>query len=118
MIRAYRGPEYDRLEPAAIAQLIERPLSVVAPSNRIGLRTNTALSLTPSTHAKEMVSSGVQPGTVQVTHDGQAIILLADAQTIGGYPRVLQCANRSIDDLAQLRVGDQFSLKLLDYPSN
>jgi antagonist of KipI len=64
-----------------------------------------------------MVSSGVQPGTVQVTHDGQAIILLADAQTIGGYPRVLQCASRSIDDLAQLRVGDQLSLTLLDYPT-
>ena len=118
MIRAYRGPEYDRLEPSAVAQLIERPITVVAPSNRIGLRTDTALSLTQSAQSKEMVSSGVQPGTVQVTHDGQAIILLADAQTIGGYPRVLQCASRSIDDLAQLRVGDPFSLTLLDYPTH
>ena len=118
MIRAYRGPEYDRLEPSAVAQLIERPITVVAPSNRIGLRTDTALSLTQSAQSKEMVSSGVQPGTVQVTHDGQAIILLADAQTIGGYPRVLQCASLSIDDLAQLRVGDQFSLTLLDYPTH
>ena len=118
MIRAYRGPEYDRLEPSAVAQLIERPITVVAPSNRIGLRTDTALSLTHSAHPKEMVSSGVQPGTVQVTHDGQAIILLADAQTIGGYPRVLQCASCSIDDLAQLRVGDQFSFTLLDYPTD
>jgi antagonist of KipI len=117
MIRAYRGPEYDRLEPSAVAQLIERPLTVMAPSNRIGIRTNTTLSLRHSAHSKEMVSSGVQPGTVQVTHDGQAIILLADAQTIGGYPRVLQCASRSIDDLAQLRVGDQLSLTLLDYPT-
>ncbi len=118
MIRAYRGPEYDRLKPSAVAQLIERPITVVAPSNRIGLRTDTALSLTQSAQSKEMVSSGVQPGTVQVTHDGQAIILLADAQTIGGYPRVLQCASRSIDDLAQLRVGDPFSLTLLDYPTH
>ena len=118
MIRAYRGPEYDRLEPSAVAQLIGRPITVVAPSNRIGLRTDTALSLTHSAHPKEMVSSGVQPGTVQVTHDGQAIILLADAQTIGGYPRVLQCASCSIDDLAQLRVGDQFSFTLLDYPTD
>jgi len=117
MIRAYRGPEYDRLEPSAVAQLIERPITVMAPSNRIGIRTNTTLSLRHSAHSKEMVSSGVQPGTVQVTHDGQAIILLADAQTIGGYPRVLQCASRSIDDLAQLRVGDQLSLTLLDYPT-
>jgi antagonist of KipI len=117
MIRAYRGPEYDRLEPSAVAQLIERPITVMAPSNRIGIRTNTTLSLRHSAHSKEMVSSGVQPGAVQVTHDGQAIILLADAQTIGGYPRVLQCASRSIDDLAQLRVGDQLSLTLLDYPT-
>ena len=117
MIRAYRGPEYDCLEPSAVAQLIERPITVMAPSNRIGIRTNTTLSLRHSAHSKEMVSSGVQPGTVQVTHDGQAIILLADAQTIGGYPRVLQCASRSIDDLAQLRVGDQLSLTLLDYPT-
>lgn len=117
MIRAYRGPEYDRLEPSAVAQLIEHPITVMAPSNRIGIRTNTTLSLRHSAHSKEMVSSGVQPGTVQVTHDGQAIILLADAQTIGGYPRVLQCASRSIDGLAQLRIGDQLSLTLLDYPT-
>jgi allophanate hydrolase subunit 2 len=61
-----------------------------------------------------MLSSGVQPGTVQLTHGGQAIILMRDGQTIGGYPRVLQCASQSLDRLAHLKVGDELILSLID----
>ncbi|MEC8159212.1 MAG: allophanate hydrolase subunit 2 family protein, partial [Pseudomonadota bacterium] len=60
----------------------------------------------------EMVSSGVQPGTIQLTHAGQAIILMRDGQTIGGYPRVLQCATQSLDQLAHVRIGDKIRLVL------
>jgi antagonist of KipI len=47
----------------------------------------------------------VVPGTIQVPPDGQPIILLADAQTIGGYPRLAQVIAADLPKAAQLRPG-------------
>ena len=113
-ILAYRGPEYHLLDPTSIAELFGKSITVVDPSNRMALLTDARLNLTSEKSESEMVSSGVQPGTVQVTHDGQAIVLMRDGQTIGGYPRVLQCTVSSLDHLAQLRVGDAFAFVLID----
>ena len=54
----------------------------------------------------ELLSSGVAPGTVQVPPDGQPIILMADAQTIGGYPQVANVISVDLPLIAQLRPGD------------
>ena len=113
-IRVHRGPEYDLLDPTSIAELFGKSITVVDPSNRMALRTDARLNLTSEKSESEMVSSGVQPGTVQVTHDGQAIVLMRDGQTIGGYPRVLQCTVRYLDHLAHLRVDDAFAFVLID----
>jgi antagonist of KipI len=48
----------------------------------------------------------VAPGTIQIPPDGQPIVLLADAQTIGGYPQVAHVAAVDLPLLAQLRPGD------------
>src|SRR5207245_3761721 len=55
---------------------------------------------------RELVSEPVCPGTVQVTRDGQCIILGVDGQTIGGYPKIAQVITADLDKLAQLRPGD------------
>src|SRR5262249_39190931 len=54
---------------------------------------------------REMVSEPVCPGTVQVTRDGQCIILGVDGQTIGGYPKVAQVISADLDGVGQLRPG-------------
>ena len=112
IIRVSPGPEYEWLDEHGRAQLLSKRIRVIDPSNRVGLRTNTQVQLREDKRRVEMVSSGVQPGTVQLTHGGQAIILMRDGQTIGGYPRVLQCASQSLDQLAHLKIGDTFSLVL------
>jgi antagonist of KipI len=53
----------------------------------------------------EMVSTAVTTGIVQVTHEGDPIILMADAQTIGGYPRIARICAADISLLAQTRPG-------------
>jgi antagonist of KipI len=53
----------------------------------------------------ERVSAAVLPGTIQVPPDGQPIVLLADAQTIGGYPRLGQVIAADLSKAAQLRPG-------------
>ena len=52
-----------------------------------------------------MISEPVCPGTVQVTNDGQCIVLGVDGQTIGGYPKVAHVVRADLDLLAQLRPG-------------
>ena len=81
------------------------PLYEVTPqSNRMGLRLKGAPVTVP---AREMVSEPVCPGAVQVTRDGQCIILGVDGQTIGGYPKIAQVISADLDLLGQLRPGDR-----------
>jgi antagonist of KipI len=54
----------------------------------------------------ELLSSAVAPGTVQVPPDGQPIVLMADAQTIGGYPQLAHVISVDLSLVAQLRPGD------------
>lgn len=53
-----------------------------------------------------MLSHGLQPGVVQVPHNGQPIVLMADAQTTGGYPRIACVIEADLYHLAQLRLGE------------
>ena len=57
----------------------------------------------------EMVSEGVATGTVQVPPDGQPIVLLADRQTIGGYPKIATVATVDLPLLAQARPGERWA---------
>ena len=56
---------------------------------------------------EDLLSSAVAPGTVQVPPDGRPIILMADAQTIGGYPQVAHVIGPDLPLAAQLRPGDR-----------
>jgi antagonist of KipI len=86
---------------------------VTPASNRMGLRLRGEPIKVPP---REMVSEPVCPGTVQVTRDGQCIILGVDGQTIGGYPRIAQVIAADLDRLGQLRPGEkvQFEYVSLD----
>jgi antagonist of KipI len=55
--------------------------------------------------SEELASSSVLPGTIQVPPDGQPVVLLCDAQTIGGYPRIGHVIGVDHARVAQLRPG-------------
>ncbi len=57
-----------------------------------------------------MTSVAVFPGSVQVPPDGCPIVLLADDQTIGGYPVIGQVIEADLPLAAQLRPGDDVRL--------
>ncbi len=73
-------------------------------SDRMGVRLNGPV-LARATNA-ELISATVAPGTVQVPPDGQPIVLMADAQTIGGYPQIAHVIGVDRPLVAQLRPGD------------
>ena len=64
-----------------------------------------------------MLTSSVLPGTVQLTPSGKLIILMRDCGVTGGYPRILQLTETSINRLSQKTTNDTFKFKLVDLPS-
>lgn len=79
-------------------------------SDRMGIRLEGA----PLSGGRaDLVSAAVLPGMIQLPPDGQPIILLADAQTIGGYPVVGQVIAADLHRAAQLRPGDTVRWRLV-----
>lgn len=104
---ATKGPEFDQLCSSVQDNLSEIIFQVSTENNRMGYRL-----LGPPLEVKKqmsMITSSILPGTVQLTPSGQLIILMRDCQTTGGYPRVLQLNENSINQLAQKKSGDKFS---------
>lgn len=92
--------------------LFASPWRVDAASNRQGLRLR-GTALAPA-DVRERISEPVFPGTVQLPPDGQPIVLMADAQTHGGYPRIAHAIRADWPQLAQLRPGDAMSFAPCD----
>ena len=85
---------------ALSASLSAQVWKVSAASNRQGLRLDGAALPAPSASA---VSEPVAPGTIQLPADGRPIVLLADAQTVGGYARLGHVIAADLPRLAQAR---------------
>jgi antagonist of KipI len=102
-IRAIKGPEYDMFMEKSHHEFWHQEFVVTSDSDRMGYRLHgPALRLRVN---KEMVSSAVTFGTIQVPADGYPIALLADHQTTGGYPRLAQAITADFSKLAQVPLG-------------
>ncbi len=99
IIAIYQGPEYGLLSEEQKSKLIEKPLLLSDQLSRMGYIFTKFLS----NGLNEIITSPVQPGTIQLTPSGQLIILMRDAQTTGGYARIGQLTDLAIDKLAQKR---------------
>lgn len=97
VIRGAQAAEFGRT-------FFDCPYKVTAQSDRMGLRLKGPTLVRQS--SVELRSATVSPGTVQVPADGQPIVLMADAQTIGGYPQIAHVISVDIPLVAQLRPGD------------
>jgi antagonist of KipI len=61
----------------------------------------------------ELLSEGVTFGTVQLPPGGAPIVLMADAQTTGGYPRIAEVASVDLPLIAQLKPGDRVRFRFM-----
>jgi antagonist of KipI len=106
------GHEWPLLaEPSQLA-LTENNFMIHPSSDRMGYQLKGAqLGLR---HPYEMVSTAVSFGTVQLLPDGQLIVLMADHQTTGGYPRIAHVITAHLPKLAQLRPSDTIQFKWTD----
>lgn len=80
-------------------------------SDRMGYRfTGESLLLN---EPKELISSAVDRGTIQLLPDGNIVVLMADHQTTGGYARIASVIKADLPKLAQLRPGEQVRFTLV-----
>lgn len=106
------GREWDRLTEEAKKRILTTPFLVTRQADRMGYHLgHEPLDVLPG---EELVSSAVTFGTVQLLPDGKLIILMADHQTTGGYPRVAQVISAHHSRLAQLAPGGSFHFRLVD----
>lgn len=103
-IRVMPGPEFDWMNTESQAQFFEQTFTLSQRCDRMGSHFNaTPLALQQT---REMCSTAVAPGTIQLTPGGQLILLMNDCQTTGGYPRVGQVAAVDLPRVAQLIPGE------------
>ena len=103
-VRALPGPEYREFSADAQEALWRSSWQLSPQSNRMGYRLQGP-ALRRNTE-RELYSHGLLPGVVQVPHGGQPIVLMADAQTTGGYPRIACVIAADLFHLAQIRLGE------------
>jgi biotin-dependent carboxylase-like uncharacterized protein len=110
VLKVMKGPEYDMLSEEQISFFFNQNFTVSKDNNRMGYRLEEILA----PHNYSLITSPVLPGTIQLLPSGRIIILMMDAHTTGGYPRIFQLSELAISILAQKRAGDQLQLKLID----
>ena len=103
-IRFIPGNEFDLLNEESKKLFTSEPFSILPQSDRMGYRLNgPALQLNEPT---EMISAAVTRGTIQLLPNGQCIVLMADHQTTGGYPKIGHVISADLPALAQKGAAD------------
>ena len=86
-VRVVLGPQDDHFTPVGLRTLLESVYTVSQASDRMGMRLEGP-QLEHSSKGYNIVSDGIAPGSIQVPGNGLPIVLLADRQTTGGYPKI------------------------------
>ncbi|WP_214072330.1 biotin-dependent carboxyltransferase family protein [Mucilaginibacter sp. dw_454] len=103
-IRVVPAHEFNWFNGQAVVDFLSEPFTIGTQSNRMGYQLQgPALNRLVK---DELLSTAVMPGTIQVTGEGSMILLMADCQTTGGYPRIAQVVAVDLPLCAQLKPGD------------
>lgn len=111
MIRVVRGAQFNCFEQESRDEFLSSPFKVLPQSDRMGYRLKgPKLELS---EPLEMISEAVASGTVQVPPEGQPIVLLADRQTAGGYPKIAQIISVDLPVIAQTKPGESLRFQIV-----
>ncbi len=103
-IRVVPGPQDDHFTPAGLATFLSSGYRVTDKADRMGAQ----LDGPAIEHADgfNIVSDGIMNGSIQVPGNGRPLVLLADRQTTGGYPKIATVIGADLWRLGQARPGD------------
>jgi KipI family sensor histidine kinase inhibitor len=108
-LRVVLGPQDDAFTEQGVRTFLESPYQVTQHTDRMGCR----LDGPEIAHRKsaDIISDWVPTGGVQVPGDRRPIILLADRQTTGGYPKIATVIGSDLPLVAQCRPGDSLRFR-------
>ncbi|MBO8162831.1 MAG: biotin-dependent carboxyltransferase family protein [Brevibacillus sp.] len=103
-VRVILGPQHDMFTMDSLEAFLREPYLVTPQSDRMGYRLKGA-RLT-HTGPAEIISDSVACGSIQVPAGGNPILLLADRQPTGGYPKIATVISVDLSLVAQAKPGD------------
>ena len=109
-LRFIKGHEWGWLEDEP-EELLTENFCITKDSDRMAYRLK---GKDVRARKEQLISSAVAFGTIQLLPNGQLIILMADHQTTGGYPRIGHIISADLPILAQMGPGDDLSFELVD----
>lgn len=110
-IRLIKSQQWEEFTPASREALLNASFRISPDSERMGYRLQGPDIL--MTQPRQMISEATTFGTIQVPAGGQPIVLMADRQTTGGYPKIAYVATVDLPLLAQMGPGDKVQFELL-----
>jgi antagonist of KipI len=107
LVRVLPGPQHELFAEDALDALRSGPYTIAQNSDRMGFR----LEGPRLTHAEspDIISDATPLGVLQVPASGQPILLMADRQTTGGYPKIATVITADLAIAGQLAPGDRIS---------
>ncbi len=112
IIHITKGNEYDWLNESSKKIFASSSFIITTRSDRMGYRMKGESLQTENN--QQLISTGITKGTIQLLPDGQLIILMADHQTTGGYPRVAHVISADISSLAQYSFNTAVQFKFIE----
>jgi biotin-dependent carboxylase-like uncharacterized protein len=109
-IKVFKGPEFELLSKKQRELLFSRDFTISKDNNRMAYQLNELIE----NNLHSIITSLVLPGTIQLTPSGNLIVLMRDCQTTGGYPRVLQLIEASINVLSQKFTSSKIHFNLIE----
>lgn len=111
LVRSIAGPEWDLIKEVSRSIFSTSPFLITADSDRMGFRLKgNNLSMQAKV---QLISSPVNYGTIQLLPNGQLIVLMADHQTTGGYPRIAHVISADLPKLAQSGIHSNIQFKMI-----
>lgn len=109
-VRVIAGPQQDYFAADALDVLQSAPYAISNTSDRMGFR----LDGPRLRHARgaDIISDATPLGVLQVPASGQPILLMADRQTSGGYPKIATVISADIGVAGQLGPGDTIAFSV------
>ena len=101
--------EYNNLTLGEKNFLLNNSFTISNENNRMAYKLKEKLK----NKLKSIITSPVLPGTIQLTPGGEIIILMKDCQVTGGYPRIFQLEEESINHIAQKKTNDIVNFKIV-----
>jgi len=109
IIRVFKDRQFDNISDESINKFFNSEFNVDNKSDRMGYRLcGEKIELK---ERLEMISEEVSVGTIQIPPDGNPIILLADRQTTGGYPKIAHVVSVDIQKIVQLKPNSKIKFK-------